>query len=131
MRRTPHAGAVRVADRLRGVADRDRRGYKRGVLHRVVGNAEGGGTGEGLDPQLDQVGCVLGVARVGGVGVGAVWPREDVARRAGVLRIAGAAGGTVVVVEEVLVEELAAPVGSGAGDEDRGGVPKAAVRELG
>src|SRR3712207_7928773 len=52
--------------------------------------------------------------------------REQVAPRAGVARVGGRAR-AVIVVEEVLVEELAAAIRGRAGDEDRLGAPGLAV----
>ena len=99
-----------IATRLGRVAQRDRRGDHRGIDHRVVGQAERGRARPRLEAQLDEVGRVARVARVGGVGVG----------------VAGAE----IVVEEVLVEELAAAIGRGARHEDRRRLPDARVLEL-
>ena len=87
-RRRAHVGAVGEGAGLGGAADRDRRGDRSRVLERVEGDPEGGGVGERLDPELDQVGGVVGVGRVGRVGVGAVGEREGVVPGARIARVA-------------------------------------------
>ena len=83
----------------------------------------------GFDAQLDEVGGVVRVGRVGRIRVGAVRLRERVAGGARVGRV-GRLVRAVVVVEEVLVEVLAAAVRRRAGDEDRRRVPDAGVGQL-
>ena len=122
--------AVRERQRRRRAADRDRRGDLLGVVHRVQRQPEGGRVRERLHAQLDEVGRVAGVDRVARVGVGAVGAREGVVAGAVVAGVARRPR-AVVVVEEVLVEELARAVGGGARDEDRVGSPDARVGELG
>ncbi len=129
-RRPGRVGPVGEVAVQRGAADRDRGRNRSGILEGVQGDPEGGRVGEWLDPELDQVGSVVGVDRVGRIRVGAVGLREGVVAGAGVARVATFAAGAVVVVEEVLVEELALAVGARAGDQDRVRAPDAAVLEL-
>src|SRR5581483_6172148 len=114
------------------------------VVERIERDAEGGGVGQRLDAELHQVRRVAGVARGGGIGIGAVGQGED--RAVGGRRSAAGQAGAerqhqrigrvlhlpraVVVVEEVLVQELAGAVGAGAGDQDRRRLPHAAVLQL-
>jgi hypothetical protein len=131
--RPGRVGAVRGLTRLLGAADRNRRRDQRRVLQRVESDPEGGRPPGRLDAQLYQVGGVVGVGRVTGVGVGAVRPRKGVEGRVLGARIVGVARDAlraVVVVQVVLVQELAAPVGARARDQDGGRVPDAAVLEL-
>jgi hypothetical protein len=117
-------------------ADRDRGRDEVRVLERVQGDPEGGRIGQRLDPQLDEVGGIVGVDRVGRVGVGAVGRREQIAVAEVAARVAARIGrvsellGPVVVVEEVLVEKLAAAVRARAGDQDRRRFPDAGVLQL-
>jgi len=103
-----------------------------GVLERVKGDAEGGRVRERLGAKLDQVGGVVGVAGPGRIRVRAVGLGEQVAlaRRPRIGRI-GQLARAVVVVQVVLVEELARPVCGRARDEDRRCLPRSCVRELG
>ena len=116
--------------RLRRSADRDRRPHELRVLHRVERDAECGRGGLRLDAKLDQVGRVVGVDRSRRVRVGPVRPREAVACGPRVSRIGRGRLRAVVVIEVVLVKELAVAIGAGPGDEDRVRVPDARVLEL-
>ena len=64
-----HSGAVRPG-RRGAVAEREREGGAARVDQRVEGDPEGRGVLERLDPQLDQVGGVVGVGLVRRVGEG-------------------------------------------------------------
>ena len=124
-------GAERERRGLFRVADGDRRRDERGGLEGVQRDPERGRAAKRLDAELEQVGGVVGVPGPGGIRVGPVRRREAVPAGPRVAGIARGAPGAVIVVDEVLVEELAAPVGAGARDEDRLRVPDAAIRELG
>ena len=84
---------------------------------------------DGLTRSSTRSAALLRVARLRRIAVGAVRLREGVVARALVARVAAVAR-AVVVVQEVLVEELAVAVGGRAGDQDRRGAPLAGVLEL-
>src|SRR5207247_2987578 len=98
-------------------------------LQRVGREPERGRVGERLHTQLDHVGRVVRVRWIGRIRVGAVRLREQVPAALGIRRVRRL-GRSVIVVEEVLVEELAAAVGARPGDEDGRGGPDADVLEL-
>ena len=72
-----------------GPAERDREGHDAGVLQRVERDAEGRRIGERLDPQLDEIGGVVGIAGVGRIRVGPVGLGEQVAGRPRVVGVDG------------------------------------------
>src|SRR5919199_153634 len=114
-----HVLAVRkFVEMAPAAADRDRERDQRRMLQGVHGDPQQRRAAERLRGELDKVSRVARVAPIGRIGVRAVRLREEVpagARVGGVGRQPSA----VVVVDEVLVEELAAPEGR----RPRGGRP--------
>ena len=119
----PVVGGVRVADG-------DGEGHPFGVLQGVEGDAQRRGVGQWPQAELDEVGRVVGEDRIGGIAEAPGLGREQIGLRR--LRIVGVcrAGRAVVVVEPVLVQEFAAAIGAGAGDEDGQRLPDARVLQL-
>ena len=129
-RRGRDVGPIGKRMDLAGCAtDRDRERGQRGARQGVQRHPERGRAGERPDPELDQVGGVVAVAGAGGVRISPVRLGEEVARGPGIVRVRRLVR-AVIVVQPVLVQEFALPVGGGARDEDRLSVPDAGVGEL-
>ena len=121
VRRGGDVGAVRKREDVTGgPADGDRERDQRGLLQCVERDPERCRSANWFDPQLDQIGSVVRVARCRGVCVRAVGLREEVpfACRLRIARVSDVMR-AVVVVQEVLVDELAAAIRGRSRYQDR------------
>ncbi len=130
LRRRRDARAIRPRLRHRRVAERDRERDAVGRLQRVERHAERGLARQRLDAKLHEIGRVVREDRIGRIGQRSVLGREELLDLAE--RVVGVVGPrrTVVVIEVVLVEELALAVRLRARHEDRRRLPRRSVLQL-